>query len=140
MFHQRYATNTLPAWHRAQPGRRLAHNGEINTVWGNRARMDAADASLPDEAKPVITKDGTDSTSLDETVELLSQYGRTLAESVRMLLPPAFVNRVSPFLRYHADVAQPWDGPAALAFCRRHHCRRGVGPQRAAAFTLRDDR
>ncbi len=116
LFHQRYATNTLPAWHRAQPGRRLAHNGEINTVWGNRARMDAADASLPDEAKPVITKDGTDSTSLDETVELLSQYGRTLAESVRMLLPPAFVNRVSPFLRYQADVAQPWDGPAALAF------------------------
>src|SRR5579875_490688 len=116
VFHQRYATNTLPAWHRAQPGRRLAHNGEINTVWGNRARMDAADASLPEEAKPVITKDGTDSTSLDETVELLSQYGRTLAESVRMLLPPAFVNRVSPFLRYHADVAQPWDGPAALAF------------------------
>ena len=116
VFHQRYATNTLPAWHRAQPGRRLAHNGEINTVWGNRARMDAADASLPAEAKPLITKDGTDSTSLDETVELLSQYGRTLAESVRMLLPPAFVNRVSPFLRYHADVAQPWDGPAALAF------------------------
>ena len=116
VFHQRYATNTLPAWHRAQPGRRLAHNGEINTVWGNRARMDAADATLPAEAKPLITKDGTDSTSLDETVELLSQYGRTLAESVRMLLPPAFVDRVSPFLRYHADVAQPWDGPAALAF------------------------
>ncbi len=116
VFHQRYATNTLPAWHRAQPGRRLAHNGEINTVWGNRVRMEAADASLPDEAKPVLTKDGTDSTSLDETAELLSHYGRTLAESVRMLLPPAFVNRLSPFLRYHADVAQPWDGPAALAF------------------------
>ena len=78
--------------------------------------MAAADASLPAEAKPVLTQDGTDSTSLDETVELLSQYGRTLGESIRMLLPPAFVNRVSPFLRYHADVAQPWDGPAALAF------------------------
>ena len=137
VFHQRYATNTLPAWHRAQPARCLAHNGEINTVWGNRARMDAADSGLPDEAKPIITKDGTDSTSLDETVELLSQYGRTLAESVRMLLPPAFVNRVSPFLRYHADVSQPWDGPAALAFADGHIVgaaldRNGLRPSRYA--------
>ncbi len=137
LFHQRYATNTLPAWHRAQPGRRLAHNGEINTVWGNRARMDAADASLPDEAKPIITQDGTDSTSLDETVELLANYGRTLAESIRMLVPPAFVSRVSAFLRYHADVAQPWDGPAALAFADGHLVgaaldRNGLRPSRYA--------
>ena len=116
IFHQRYATNTLPAWHRAQPGRKLAHNGEINTVWGNRARMDARDSTLPAECKPILTADGTDSTSLDETVELLSQNGRTLAESVRMLLPPAAVDRVSPFLRYHSDCAEPWDGPAAIAF------------------------
>ncbi len=116
IFHQRYATNTLPAWHRAQPGRKLAHNGEINTVWGNRARMAARDATLPDECKPVLTADGTDSTSLDEVMELISQNGRTLAESVRMLLPPATADRVSPFLRYHSDCSEPWDGPAAIAF------------------------
>jgi glutamate synthase (ferredoxin) len=116
IFHQRYATNTLPAWHRAQPGRKLGHNGEINTVWGNRARMDARDSSLPVECKPVLTKDGTDSTSLDETVELISQNGRTIAEAVRMLLPPAMVKRPHPFLTYHNDVAEPWDGPAAIAF------------------------
>ena len=116
IFHQRYATNTLPAWHRAQPARTLAHNGEINTVWGNRARMDARDSTLPEECKPILTVDGTDSTSLDEAVELLARNGRTLAESVRILLPPAVTERVSPFLRYHADCAEPWDGPAALAF------------------------
>ena len=116
LFHQRYATNTLPAWHRAQPGRKLAHNGEINTVWGNRSRMVARDSTLPVECKPVLTKDGTDSTSLDETIELLSQNGRTIAESVRMLLPPAIVKREHPFLLYHNDVSEPWDGPAAIAF------------------------
>jgi glutamate synthase (ferredoxin) len=120
VFHQRYATNTLPAWHRAQPGRKLGHNGEINTVWGNRSRMLARDATLPVESKPVLTKDGTDSTSLDETVELVSQNGRTIAEAVRMLLPPAgsvrHDGKPSPFLNYHAGCTEPWDGPAALAF------------------------
>src|SRR6202034_4359629 len=116
IFHQRYATNTLPTWHRAQPLRTLGHNGEINTVWGNRARMDARDSTLPVECKPVLTQDGTDSTSLDETIELLSQNGRTIAESVRMLLPPAIVKRVHPFLKYHNDCAEPWDGPAAISF------------------------
>src|SRR5271170_5578953 len=117
IFHQRYATNTLPTWHRAQPGRTLGHNGEINTVWGNRARMAARDSTLPVECKPVLTQGGTDSTSLDEAVELLSQNGRTLAEAIRMLLPPAEDgSRESSFLRYHTDCAEPWDGPAALAF------------------------
>ncbi len=116
IFHQRYATNTLPTWDRAQPMRTLAHNGEINTVWGNRARMEARDATLPAECKPILSKTGTDSTSLDETIEMLRQNGRTLAESVRMLLPPAATDRLSPFLRYHMDCAEPWDGPAALAF------------------------
>jgi glutamate synthase (ferredoxin) len=62
VFHQRYATNTTPTWHRAQPGRTLAHNGEINTVWGNRVRMAARDSTLPVECKPVLTKgwDGFD--------------------------------------------------------------------------------
>ena len=116
LFHQRYATNTLPTWHRAQPGRLLAHNGEINTVWGNRARMDARDSSFPEEFKPILTEGGTDSTSLDEAIELISRNGRTVAEALRMLLPPAVMGRESSFLRYHMDVAEPWDGPAALAF------------------------
>ena len=117
VFHQRYATNTLPTWHRAQPGRTLAHNGEINTVWGNRSRMEARDSTLPVECKPVLTRGGTDSTSLDEAIELLSRNGRTLAESVRILLPPAAMGLpMTPFLRYHADCAEPWDGPAAIAF------------------------
>ncbi len=117
IFHQRYATNTLPAWHRAQPGRTMAHNGEINTVWGNRARMVARDSTLPPECKPVLTDGGTDSNSLDEAVELISRNGRTIAEAVRMLLPPATEgHQGSQFLRYHADCAEPWDGPAAIAF------------------------
>src|SRR5277367_2744088 len=117
VFHQRYATNTSPTWHRVQPGRKLGHNGEINTVWGNRARMTARDSTLPVECKPVLTHGGTDSTSLDEAVELLSQNGRTLAEAVRMLLPPATDgHHASSFLRYHTDCAEPWDGPAAISF------------------------
>ncbi|WP_263378371.1 glutamate synthase-related protein [Granulicella paludicola] len=118
LFHQRYATNTTPAWHRAQPGRKLGHNGEINTVWGNRSRMAARDFTLPVECKPVLTKDGTDSTSLDETIEMISQNGRTISESVRMLLPPAraTVHYESPFLQYHSGCTEPWDGPAAIAY------------------------
>ena len=116
LFHQRYATNTTPAWHRAQPGRMLAHNGEINTVWGNRSRMQARYATLPAECMPILSADGTDSTSLDETVELLTRNGRTIAEAIRILLPPAVAGRESAFLKYHMDVTEPWDGPAALAF------------------------
>jgi glutamate synthase (NADPH/NADH) large chain len=117
IFHQRYATNTLPTWHRAQPGRTLGHNGEINTVWGNRARMAARDATLPVECKPVLTQGGTDSTSLDEAVELISHNGRTLAEAMRMVMPPStLMDRTSSFLHYHADCTEPWDGPAAIAF------------------------
>ena len=116
VFHQRYATNTLPAWHRAQPARKLGHNGEINTVWGNRARMAARASTLPVECQPVFTVGGTDSTSLDEAIEMLSFNGRTIAESVRMLLPPAVVEKPSPFLQYHGDISEPWDGPAAISF------------------------
>ena len=117
IFHQRYATNTAPSWNRAQPARTLAHNGEINTVWGNRSRMAARDATLPVECKPVVTHGGTDSTSLDEVVELVSMNGRSLSEAVRMMLPPAVTTQQdSTFLRYHADCIEPWDGPAAIAF------------------------
>ncbi len=142
VFHQRYATNTAPSWDRAQPVRTLAHNGEINTVWGNRARMAARESTLPPECKPILTKDGTDSTSLDEAVELISKNGRSLAEAVRMLMPPAVhARRASPFLSYHADCVEPWDGPAAIAFSNGHIVgaaldRNGLRPSR---FAMTDD-
>ncbi len=138
IFHQRYATNTAPSWDRAQPGRMFAHNGEINTVWGNRSRMEARDATLPVECKPVLTKTGTDSTSLDETIELISKNGRSLSEAVRMLMPPAVLGgHNSSFLRYHADSIEPWDGPAAIAFSDGRVCgaaldRNGLRPSRFA--------
>jgi glutamate synthase (NADPH/NADH) large chain len=138
IFHQRYATNTAPSWDRAQPGRKFAHNGEINTVWGNRARMEARDATLPEECKPILTKSGTDSTSLDETIELISKNGRSLSEAVRMLMPPAAIGgHNSTFLRYHADSIEPWDGPAAIAFADGRVCgaaldRNGLRPSRFA--------
>ena len=116
LFHQRYATNVAPSWDRAQPLRMLAHNGEINTVWGNRARMDARAATFPESFKPIFTPDGSDSTSLDEAVELLARNGRTVAEAVRMLIPPAGNLGRSAFFSYASDCAEPWDGPAAVAF------------------------
>ncbi|GGG90773.1 glutamate synthase large subunit [Silvibacterium dinghuense] len=120
LFHQRYATNVAPSWDRAQPLRMMAHNGEINTVWGNRARMRARAASFAaefgDALEPLYTPEGSDSTSLDETVEMLSRNGRTVAEALRMLIPPAALEKPSAFFSYAADSAEPWDGPAAIAF------------------------
>jgi len=116
VFHQRYATNVLPSWDRAQPCRTLAHNGEINTIWGNRSRMDARAATLSLDLHPVLTVGGSDSTSLDEVVELLAQNGRSVAEALRMLVPPANHGNKSSFLQYTGDCVEPWDGPAALSF------------------------
>jgi glutamate synthase (NADPH/NADH) large chain len=120
LFHQRYATNVAPSWDRAQPLRILGHNGEINTVWGNRARMTARAATLPPELRPIFTPSGSDSTSLDEVIELLTRNGRTVAESVRMVMPPADTGRHSAFLAYHGDCIEPWDGPAAVSFTDGH--------------------
>ena len=116
IFHQRYATNVLPSWHRAQPLRLLAHNGEINTIWSNRAHMEARRATLPPECEPMLTGDASDSMSLDEVAELLANYGRNVAEAMRMLLPPAETGNETAFHRYHADCMEPWDGPSALVF------------------------
>ena len=115
LFHQRYATNVRPSWERAQPLRMLAHNGEINTIWGNRARMAARHSTLPEVCAPILTAGGSDSTSLDEVAELLTRNGRTVAEALRMLIPPGAATR-SAFVRYHTDCVEPWDGPAALTF------------------------
>jgi len=116
VFHQRYATNVLPTWDRAQPFRIIAHNGEINTVWANRAHVDARSSLLPRECDPLFTRDGSDSMSLDEVAELLRNYDRNAAEAIRMMLPPAVGIKESAFHRYHADIMEPWDGPSAVVF------------------------
>src|SRR5271167_1430187 len=116
VFHQRYATNVLPSWDRAQPLRMIAHNGEINTIWSNRAHVDARRALLPRECDPIYTPDASDSMSLDEVAEMLSNYERNVAEAVRMMLPQADGPKESLFHRYHADCMEPWDGPSALVF------------------------
>jgi glutamate synthase domain-containing protein 2/glutamate synthase domain-containing protein 1/glutamate synthase domain-containing protein 3 len=137
LFHQRYATNVLPSWDRAQPFRCLAHNGEINTIWGNRARMEARAATVPLDMYPILTQGGSDSTSLDEIVELLTHSGRTVGEAVRMVVPPANPGNSSSFLQYSGDIIEPWDGPAALAFTDGHQVgaildRNGLRPCRFA--------
>jgi glutamate synthase (ferredoxin) len=116
IFHQRYATNVLPSWHRAQPLRMIAHNGEINTVWSNRAHMQARRATLPPECEPILSDGASDSMSLDEVTELLANHDRNVAEAVRMLLPCATSGKETAFHRYHADCMEPWDGPSALVF------------------------
>jgi glutamate synthase domain-containing protein 2/glutamate synthase domain-containing protein 1/glutamate synthase domain-containing protein 3 len=141
LFHQRFATNVLPSWSRAQPFRTLAHNGEINTIWGNRSNMEARAATMPLDLYPVITEGGSDSTSLDEIVELLAHNGRTVGEAVRMLLPPANPGNRSAFLQYCGDCIEPWDGPAALAFTDGHQVgaildRNGLRPCR---FAINDE-
>jgi glutamate synthase domain-containing protein 2/glutamate synthase domain-containing protein 1/glutamate synthase domain-containing protein 3 len=122
VYHQRYSTNTFPTWQLAQPFRLLAHNGEINTLLGNRAWMDAREARLPEALRPVIWTDGSDSTSLDEALHLLERSGRNVLHALSVLMPAAWEGNagmpsdVQAFYRYHAPLIEPWDGPAALAF------------------------
>jgi glutamate synthase (ferredoxin) len=122
VFHQRYSTNTFPTWQLAQPFRLLAHNGEINTLLGNRAWMRAREARLPAQVRPVIWDEGSDSTSLDEALHLLERSGRSVLHALSVLMPTAWEGdaRLSPdvqaFYRYHAPMLEPWDGPAGLAF------------------------
>ncbi len=129
LFHQRYSTNTLPTWAMAQPFRFIAHNGEINTIQGNRFWMQArepsfawADGTGAAELAPLTTLEGSDSASLDDVVELLYQGGRSLPHSLMMLVPepweqlPDMPPARRAFYDYHAGLMEQWDGPAALAF------------------------
>jgi glutamate synthase (ferredoxin) len=120
VFHQRYATNVLPSWHRAQPLRMIAHNGEINTIWGNRAHMEARRATLPPQCEPLISTEASDSMTLDEVAELLANHDRNIAEAIRMMLPASTNGSETTFHRYHADCMEPWDGPSALVFSDGH--------------------
>jgi len=122
VFHQRYSTNTMPDWRLAQPFRLLAHNGEINTVGANRAWMRARDPEFEPELRSVIWKEGSDSASLDNALELLVQRGWEVSEALMSLVPDAWEGRgdiaasVRDFFRYQSTKFEPWDGPAALAF------------------------
>jgi len=130
IFHQRYSTNTQPSWNLAQPFRVLAHNGEINTVQGNRSSMAARSNDLVEgvwgdrisELAPLVRPGiGSDSASLDEAVEVLVRSGRDLSHVREMLIPQAWENipdldpKLRAFYEYHAFLTEPWDGPAAIA-------------------------
>jgi glutamate synthase domain-containing protein 2/glutamate synthase domain-containing protein 1/glutamate synthase domain-containing protein 3 len=122
IFHQRYSTNTMPDWRLAQPFRMLAHNGEINTITGNRAWMRAREGELEPEVRGVVWPEGSDSASLDNALELLVQRGWEVSEALMSLVPDAWEGRgdlaaaVRDFYRYQSIRFEPWDGPAALAF------------------------
>jgi glutamate synthase domain-containing protein 2/glutamate synthase domain-containing protein 1/glutamate synthase domain-containing protein 3 len=130
VFHQRYSTNTFPSWPLAQPMRLLAHNGEINTLQGNRHWMQAREGGLSSplwgeriqDLLPVIQPSGSDSAQLDNVLELLCSSGRDLLHSMQMLIPPAWEKDPEldtaqrAWCEYHAGLIEPWDGPAALAF------------------------
>jgi glutamate synthase domain-containing protein 2/glutamate synthase domain-containing protein 1/glutamate synthase domain-containing protein 3 len=131
IFHQRYSTNTAPSWERAQPFRFLCHNGEINTLAGNRAWMRAREGHLGAEAaglageellRPVLDPGGSDSAMIDNAVELLVRGGRNLCHALAMLVPAAVEHDpeadlvLRDFYRYHACLTEPWDGPAGLVF------------------------
>ena len=129
LVHSRFSTNTFPSWPLAQPFRLVAHNGEINTVRGNRNWMSARQSTLSSELlgelaplMPVCTPAVSDSGSFDEVLELLHLAGRSLPHAVLMMIPEAWENNTSldpdvrAFYQYHSTLIEPWDGPAALAF------------------------
>ena len=130
IFHQRYSTNTFPTWHLAHPFRMIAHNGEINTIRGNRNLMRARENSPAHgvwgdrfaDLKPLVQPSGSDSASFDNALQLLTLGGRSPLQAAMMMMPPAWEKdkTLSPetraFYRYHSAVIEPWDGPAAILF------------------------
>ncbi len=130
LVHSRFSTNTFPSWPLAHPYRYVAHNGEINTLQGNRNWMRAREALLESDLLPgdierifpVITPGASDSASFDEVLELLHLGGRTLPHAVLMMIPEAWENHrtMDParkaFYQFHAAIMEPWDGPASIAF------------------------
>ncbi len=127
VFHQRFSTNTMPRWPLAQPFRLMAHNGEINTIDGNRNWADARTArfetdKLPNiqDIAPLVNRVGSDSSSLDNMLDVLLTGGVDMARALRMLIPPAWQNIESmdpdlkAFYEYHSMHMEPWDGPAGI--------------------------
>jgi glutamate synthase (NADPH/NADH) large chain len=130
LVHSRFSTNTFPAWPLAHPYRYVAHNGEINTLKGNRNWMRARESLLHSDviegdlsrAFPICTPAASDSASFDEVLELLHLGGRSLPHAVLMMIPEAWENHQAmgdakkAFYSFHASVMEPWDGPASIAF------------------------
>ncbi|WP_404368291.1 glutamate synthase large subunit [Marinobacter sp.] len=148
VFHQRFSTNTMPRWPLAQPFRYLAHNGEINTVSGNRnwAIARASKFSSPDlpdlqTLQPLVNLTGSDSSSMDNMLEVLLAGGVDLFRAARMMVPPAWQNvdtmdsELRAFYEYNSMHMEPWDGPAGLVFSDGRHAvcmldRNGLRPAR----------
>ena len=130
LVHSRFSTNTFPSWPLAHPFRFVAHNGEINTIRGNRNRMRAREALLASELVPgdltrlypVVDPDASDSASFDEVLELLHLGGRSLPHAVLMMVPEAWENHATmdparrAFYQFHSSLMEPWDGPACVTF------------------------
>jgi glutamate synthase (NADPH/NADH) large chain len=130
LVHSRFSTNTFPSWPLAHPYRLIAHNGEINTLQGNRNWMRAREALLEsplipgdiERILPIVNPQGSDSASFDEVLELLHLGGRSLPHAVLMMIPEAWENNteIDParraFYRFHGCVMEPWDGPAVISF------------------------
>ena len=129
LVHSRFSTNTFPKWKLAQPFRLLAHNGEINTIRGNRGWMKARESVLSSEAlgdikdiRPIVQEGMSDSASLDNVFEFLMMSGLSLPQAMAILIPESFNDKnpisedLKAFYEYHSILMEPWDGPAALLF------------------------
>ena len=129
VVHSRFSTNTFPTWSLAQPFRLLAHNGEINTIRGNRGWMEARESVLSTPAlgdirniRPIIQPNMSDSASLDNVLEFFVMSGLSLPHAMAMLVPESFNDKnpisedLKAFYEYHSILMEPWDGPAALLF------------------------
>ncbi|QBY04951.1 glutamate synthase large subunit [Thalassotalea sp. HSM 43] len=148
VFHQRFSTNTSPQWHLAQPFRYLAHNGEINTIRGNREWAKARTYKfktplIPDlkDAAPFVNESGSDSSSLDNMLELFLAGGMDLYRGMRLLMPPAWQNNnamddeLRAFYEFNSMHMEPWDGPAGIVMTNGRHVacnldRNGLRPAR----------
>ncbi len=154
VFHQRFSTNTLPRWPLAQPFRFLAHNGEINTIKGNRdwamARTNKFSTPLiPDlkEAAPFVNTHGSDSSSLDNMLELFLAGGMDLFRAMRLLVPPAYQNNqtmdddLRAFYEFNSMHMEPWDGPAGIVLTNGRHvaCNLDRNGLRPARYVITDN-
>ena len=148
LVHSRFSTNTFPTWALAQPFRLLAHNGEINTIRGNRGWMKARESVLSNEAlgdirdlSPIVQEGMSDSASLDNVFEFLTMSGLSLPQAMAILVPESFNDKnpisddLKAFYEYHSILMEPWDGPAALLFSDGRYAgglldRNGLRPSR----------
>ncbi|MDA0979211.1 MAG: glutamate synthase large subunit, partial [Proteobacteria bacterium] len=157
MVHSRFSTNTFPSWDRAQPNRFMSHNGEINTLRGNKNWMTAregvaASAHYGDRIKvlfPIVEPEFSDSGTFDNVLEFLMLNGRSLQEAIMMMIPEAWQSDANmpqnkrDFYEYHSALMEPWDGPASIAFTDGHYIgavldRNGLRPSRY--YVTHDDK